>query len=93
MTFEVFSGEPKRKARWTGLLMECAALDVGESLRLQIAEHMINRFRAILRVSGRTSRWRWTVRKTYLPDHSIEWRVTKIGVWPGARPETLNSCF
>jgi len=67
--------------RWTGLLMECAALKDGESFTLKISDALINRFRAILRVSGRTSRWRWSVRKSFNADHSITWRVTKVGLW------------
>jgi hypothetical protein len=69
-----------KNPKWTALLTECVALKVGESFTLQIAEPLINQFRAILRVSGRTSRWRWSVRKTY--SHSVVWRVTKVGLWP-----------
>lgn len=78
----------KKTPRWTGLLIGCATLKVGESFTLEISEALIGRFRAIVRVSGRTSRWRWTVRKTYLPDHSIAWQVTKVGLWPSLTMST-----
>jgi hypothetical protein len=63
--------------KWTALLVDCAAMKVGESFSLEISPKIINRFRAILRVSGRTSRWRWSVRK--ISDHV--WRVKKVGRW------------
>lgn len=65
-----------RNPKWTGLLIQCAEMKVGESFTLEIAEALINRFRAIVRVSGRTSKWRWSVKK-------IEggWCVKKVGRW------------
>ena len=71
----------KQTPRWTGLLTECASLKVGDFIVLEIAPALIPNFRAILRVSGRTSRWRWTVKKLYRADHLPEWRVTKVGEW------------
>jgi len=65
--------------KWTGLLMECVPLKVGESFMLGISPALINRFRAILRVSGRTSRWRWSVRKVNTSDQS--WEVKKVALW------------
>lgn len=64
--------------RWTALLIECAGLRIGDAFVLVLSSELINKFRAILRVSGRTSRWRWTVRKTEEPD---TWFVTKVGLW------------
>lgn len=66
---------------WTGLLIECATLKQGESLILTISETMIARFRSILRGSGRTNQWRWSVRRYFREDHAAQYRVMKVGSW------------
>lgn len=75
--------------RWTGLLLLCAALKTGDSFILDISEGLVESFRAILRVSGRTSRWRWSVVKlspVKVKKSGIEIRpgvlkVKKVGLW------------
>jgi hypothetical protein len=52
-------------------------LKLGESFALEISEEMISRFRAIVRVSGRTSRWHWSVRQT----SERTYQVKKVGLW------------
>jgi hypothetical protein len=81
MGYEVVPN-PQSRTRWTGLLIECARVKVGSRFTLEIAADLIPRFRAMLRVSKRTNRWRWSVKKIYRADHSIIWAVTKVGRWP-----------
>ena len=68
--------------KWTALLIDAAKLKIGEFFTLQISEAIIGQFRAILRVSGRTMRWRWSVTKVFVAKNGIgEWRVKKVGLW------------
>ncbi|MGH9505265.1 MAG: hypothetical protein ACRD20_20620 [Terriglobales bacterium] len=67
----------RKPGKWTPLL-ECAAkLEIGHVMLAEGDQLFANRLRAMLHVSGRTSRWRCTVTVT----KGKWWLVKKVGEW------------
>jgi hypothetical protein len=67
------------ETKWGWAIDQALLLPMGHHFDIEGDAHYANRFRSMLRVTGRVSMWKFTVRNVA----PFKWRITKTGRWPG----------